>query len=204
MSRRVDVDLRDAGSSHAWPLVATPFVLLGGVPGAGKSTAIRGLRRDVVGVRVLDSEDTRRWLCGRLPAWLPYRVIRPLVHLIHIGTALTLVLGGPGRSGPLLIHDPSTREARRALFAWLARTRGFDPRLVWIEVSEQDALRGQRDRGRVVRPEAFARHWRRSRLITPDEADRWSQVVVTDRRDAAGCLRRIFGPQPPRSGCGTT
>ncbi|MEI7056231.1 AAA family ATPase [Nocardioides sp. CCNWLW239] len=181
------------------------LLLLGGVPGAGKSTLIRQLADRHPGVRTLDPETTARWLAARLPE-VPYRVYRPLVHLWHAVAALALVLLGPS-FGPssgrrtLLVHDPATRPGRRELLGRIARARGWRTSLVMIDVPRSAAIDGQHKRGRLVRSESFERHWHRwldhqPRLRAASsfgEGDgSWDRVHVVDRTRAAGRVETIL------------
>ncbi|GGI07258.1 ATP-binding protein [Isoptericola cucumis] len=181
------------------------LVLVGGVPGAGKSTALARMSAAVPGVRVLDSEAARRRLRGWFPQ-VPYPVLRPLVHTWHGVQVLRAVAAGPGgvreASGGwvLLVHDPGTRRLRRGALALLARVRGWSPVLVMLDVGLDEARRGQHERGRVVRGGAFGRHWRRweaqrARLVrastTRRPAGGWDAVHVVDRRSASTVLEAL-------------
>ncbi len=173
-----------------------PFVLLGGLPGAGKSTAIAEVAGGLSGVGVLDSDSVRDAIGSRLPVGTPYRHYRPVVHALHQWTIVWRLLRGPGASRGLLVHDPSTRAGRRTLLARLAHLRGWQPRLVFIDVDPAVALRGQHDRARVVAAEAFARHTRRWQaqrdLITTETP--WSSVDIVSRAQTPACLRsRLAG-----------
>lgn len=175
-------------------------VLVGGVPGAGKSTAIEVVAAERPDVDVIDSDLVRRWLRRRLPARLPYRRFRWLVHTVTVLWTFAALLRGPRLGRQLLVHDPSTRPRRRELFARVARRRGWRSILVLVDVTRADAQRGQHDRQRVVRPEAFDRHWarwvalRREVIETGDGLDggRWSRVRMVDRRHAVDELRGIL------------
>lgn len=144
----------DAGTPRA------PFVLIGGIPGAGKSTALQRLEPLVPGIRILDSETERRWF-ARHTQPLPYRLVRPVVHLVHHIRVLVLLLAGPGEGGAVVVHDPSTRWVRLGLVGRLARVRGWDPEVVFVDVSRAAALAGQQQRRRLVDGRRFAGHWRR-------------------------------------------
>lgn len=172
--------------------VGARLVVLGGIPGSGKSTAMATVETGVVGVRFLDSQSCRRRLALVLPQWLPYSVIRPLVHLLHHVTGLVWVLRGPS-GGALVVHDPSTRSRRRRALALLARARGWQPVFVGIDVDSAQALAGQRARGRVVRSRAFVGHVRRwqeqrARLQSGNDGGAWTQVRIVTRDGAAQAL----------------
>ncbi|MFE5291587.1 AAA family ATPase [Isoptericola sp. NPDC056618] len=187
------------------------FVLVGGVPGAGKSTALARVAGCRPGVRVLDSEAARRDLRGRVPRGVPYGVYRPVVHVRHLAGVVRAVLGGPrerGGEGVLVVHDPATSRVRRWWWACLARRAGWRPVLVMVDVGRGEALSGQEARGRVVRGRAFARHWRRwaaqrAGLLAASGGSRegsaagWSQVHVVGRGEAVSVLVGVVDAAPP-------
>jgi predicted kinase len=174
-------------------------VLVGGVPGAGKTTAIARVAAELPVVDALDPETFRDWLCRLLPDGTAYRAYRPLVHVLHALRVLLVLLRGPMPGRTLVVHDPATRPRRRWLFAWLARARGWDPVLLYVDVPRGVAETGQVLRGRVVDPVSFAAHWARWEALraeltgTPDGLDgaRWSEVLLTDRDDATARLRDV-------------
>lgn len=153
------------------------MVVVGGVPGAGKSTALRPYVADP-DVLVLDPDLLRARL-----RW------RPLVHAVHQALVWLVVLAGPaGRV--LLVHDTATRRRRRESLLRLASWRGWEPRLLLVDVSRSDALLGQHDRGRMVDPASFDRHWERwlrlrARPVAP------GHTVVTDRAGVAESLASL-------------
>lgn len=187
------------------PLLGATVVLVGGIPGAGKSTAIRRATAGRTDVDVVDSDVIRRWLRSRLPNGLPYRRFRALVHTITVIWMVGALLRGPRRGRRLLVHDPSTRPRRRRLFAGLARLRRWRPVLLLVDVARADAQQGQRDRRRLVRPAAFDRHWdrwqhlRQQVLDGPTTVDggRWNRVCLVDRTGAADALTRLLRPPVP-------
>lgn len=179
------------------------LVLVGGVPGAGKSTLLARVADDHPGARVLDPDPFRRRLAALLPG-VPYRLCRPVVHTRHAVTTLGAVLRGPAASpeGVLLVHDPATRPGRREALARLARSCGWRPVLMVVDVPRQAALDGQSERGRVVRPRSFARHWerwsaQRSELMAAAARRRplgsWAEVHVVDRTTALPAVRGLLG-----------
>ena len=173
-------------------------VLVGGVPGAGKSTALALIARDVPSATVLDPDQIREVIRHRLPDWVPNRAYRPMVHAIHSVRVLAALLSGPVRDRTLLVHDPATRSRRRWLFAWFARRCGWDPVLVFLEVSRALAEQGQVQRGRVLDPDSFRGHWIRWERLRSElraapsglDAALWSDVVLTDRSTAVTELCR--------------
>ncbi|NYI71205.1 putative kinase [Naumannella cuiyingiana] len=173
------------------------LVLLGGVPGAGKSTALRALAARRGDLRILDSEQTRARLAAGLRHGLAYRYYRPLVHLLHHLAVLARVLIGP--RARLVVHDPGTRGWTRRLLLRIARWRGWTPSVVFIDVARSDALAGQVARQRMVRAGAFDRHWAtwsglRVGAVAGVLADEpWRAVRVADRRGAVRALLGEFG-----------
>ncbi|GAB3419693.1 AAA family ATPase [Flindersiella endophytica] len=168
---------------------ANSLVLLAGVPGAGKSTLLRRMSWESGGrkVRVLDSTDVRAWLqpvLGRLP----YARWRPVVHTLHY----LRVVGAIALGGPLVVHDCLTRPWVRWAFGTLARGTGLRVHLLLLDATEQEALDGQRARGRQVREDSFRLHcrrWRKVLRMAEQDPARLVQgaesAVVLDRRAAA-------------------
>lgn len=182
--------------------VAPAFVLVGGVPGAGKTTALAVLAQRLPDVVVVDPERYRTAFASTLPG-LPYRAYRPLVHVLHATAVLRLLLAGPGRlpGRALVVHEPATRPARNAVLATLATARGWDPRLFLVDVTCEQALTGQHRRGRVLAAESFSGHWsrwseQRPWLVevarTGQEYGRWRRVDVVEREAAADTLTRAL------------
>lgn len=181
----------------AWDLLVPEgsAVVVGGMPGAGKTTLIARLSRP--GVRTVDPDRIRaRWrrVVGRR---VPYRWYRPLVHVEHhLRVAVALL-----RPGTVLVHDPATRAASRRLWAALARLGGHPAHLLLLDVGADEARHSQRVRGRVVRAgpmRVHARRWRRLLGdLTADGAggdvvgrEGYRRWQVLDR-DAAAALRRL-------------
>jgi hypothetical protein len=186
------------------PESAARVVVVGGVPGAGKTTAIAQVAADRPDVDGLDPEAIRDRISRVLPKGTAYATYRPLVHVMHTLRVLVVLLRGPVPGRTLVVHDPATRPRRRWLFAWLARARGWDPVLLYVDVPRTLAETGQVLRGRVVDPASFAGHWTRWEALraeltgAPDGLDgaRWSEVLLTDRDGASWALRRAVARAP--------
>jgi hypothetical protein len=197
MPARRDLD-SSAPASTAVP-GSYDLVLVGGVPGAGKTTAIAQATDDLVQVGSIDPEHISWWLRRRLPAAVPYRAYRWVVHLGHTLRVLGRLLNGPVAGRRLVVHDPGTRAGRRRLFLGLAQLAGWRTVQLYVDVDRSAARDGQLRRGRVVR--SFDRHWlswqriRPALLVSPEQAARadpeGEPVVLTDRADAANVLRRL-------------
>ena len=165
---------------------AIPLIVIAGVPGAGKTEALRVLRGRSPQARSADPENLRRRLRQWMP-WLPYALVRPILHTIAHLCVLALMLNKCG--GPLVIHDPGTRRWSRRLIVGLAGILGYRPMIVFIDTDRESALRGQEQRKRVVRRRAFDRHWRRwvelrERVLRGDslgDGEPWGRVVLSHR-----------------------
>jgi hypothetical protein len=133
------------------------LVLVGGVPGAGKTTAIARATDDLSHVRAVDPEHVTWWLRRHLPARVPYRANRWHGHLLHTLRVLVHLLNGPRAGRRLVVHDPGTRQRRRSLFLKVAHLAGWRAVQLYVDVDRSAAQDGQRRRGRVVR--SFEEHW---------------------------------------------
>ena len=167
------------------------LLVVAGLPGAGKTTM---LRHAAGALPVLDSDDVRASLSAALPAAMPYRCYRLLVHAWH---RCRIVARSLRTDGPVVVHEPSTRVSTRALFAVLGALTGRPVRLLWLDVTPEEARAGQRSRGRVVRARAFARHVRRARNLDVGRVPRgWHSVQVIDREVAGKLVLVGDGPGP--------
>ncbi|KOT98043.1 ATP-binding protein [Streptomyces sp. NRRL F-4707] len=182
-----DLRDRDGRSPHALLFGPRDLVVITGLPGSGKSTL---MRRTVRGLRI-DSQDTRDRWDGRVPRLLPYGLYRPLVRLAHYAGLRRALRSGEG----VVVHDCGTQAWVRGWLAREARRRGAALHLLLLDVPADEALAGQRERGRGVSRYAFLRHRAaNSRLLRAVTAGALpagcASAVVLDRA-AAGTLRRI-------------
>lgn len=130
------------------------LLVVAGLPGAGKSTMLGRAADDLT---VLDSDQVRARMSARLPG-TPYRYYRPIVHVWHRIRTARAALGG----GPVIVHDPSTRATTRAWLLALGMVTRRPVRMLWLDVTAEQAIRGQRSRGRVLHQRTFERHVRRA------------------------------------------
>ncbi len=168
------------------------LVVVGGLPGGGKTTMVRRLLGDgVPGIASLDSEQVAaRWRTG---SRVPYRVMRPLVHTQHRLRVLR-ALAGP--APVVVLADPWTSRWWRPVVLGTARAAGRTVRLVLIDVSPEDAAEGQRIRGRRIPEGRMRRHGLRwARLLRTAAAD--PDVLVLDRAGAARLTLAGLLGRPP-------
>ncbi|MGV9412019.1 AAA family ATPase [Nocardia sp. NPDC003693] len=185
-------DLRGV-AIHQLRYPATAAVIFAGVPGAGKSTALRklfGSTSDAVrpamspdGALLLDSQHSRNWWQPRLDA-VPYPLWLPIVHVTHY---LRIRMALFRAAGPVVIHDCGTRNWVRWLVATWARAAGRTVHLIMIDAPAELAMAGQISRGREVGRMSFRWHclrWQRliglaGAGVKPRPAP--TSVVILDR-----------------------
>jgi hypothetical protein len=87
------------------------------------------------------------------------------------------------------------------MLARFARWRGWDPVLLYLDVTAETALAGQRARGRVLDSASFARHWTRWGTQRPEIAavqgspyGLWARVDLVDREQARLALEGLMAP----------
>lgn len=181
--------------SQVWPHPAVDLIVVGGVPGAGKTTAITAATTGQPGVLVLDPERVHSRLRHALPAWVPYRAYRAIVHTAHTVAVLGHLVRGPVSGRPLIVHDPGTRRRRRRLFLGLAELRGWRMALVYVDVDRAAARDGQFVRGRALRASTFDRHWDRWQSLRDRLGESADPVAppefLVTRDDAAAVLRAL-------------
>jgi predicted kinase len=127
------------------------LVVVAGLPGAGKTTLVRRLA-DRSSVLALDSEDVARALAG-VP--LPYRLLRPLVHAVHLARVVVALWSSRSR---VLTSDPLTSPLRRRLLRTAARLSGRRLVVVLVQASPEQARDGQYRRGRRLSTRRMTRH----------------------------------------------
>ncbi|WP_340684232.1 AAA family ATPase [Amycolatopsis coloradensis] len=177
------------------------LLVVAGIPGAGKTTLLS--RAATGALPVLDSDQVRARLRERLPSALPYRFYRPVVHLWHRARVVRFALAD---GGPLIVHEPSTRATTRGLLALLGLVSRRPVRLLWLDVTPEDARAGQVARGRVIRRHSFARHVKRAEKVRRALRDGWvpsgwhGARMVT--REATGALRFVTEEEPGRDRSG--
>ncbi|WP_328808324.1 AAA family ATPase [Nonomuraea antri] len=141
------------------------LVILTGLPGAGKTTLLsrlyglhgaESLPVPAGEAVVIDSFQSRRHWEGRL-VWAPYPVRRALVFVTHVGR----IRGALARGQSVIAHNRGCAPYVLRGFAWLARRHGAVFHLLLLDTPPDQALAGQRERGRVVAARTFARHQRR-------------------------------------------
>ncbi len=127
---------------------------------------------------------TRRW---RLLS-LPYRLLRPLVHLEHHARIALAVLLAP-RNG-VVVHETATRVASRRWLLALAHLTRRSAHLLLLDVDPGTARAGQLARGRAVPSASQRRHAARWRMLRGQavrgvlSAEGWTSVLLLDRAGA--------------------
>lgn len=151
------------------------LVVVGGLPGSGKTTLLRrwlaDAARDRTGPDVLglDSEDVAARV-RRVGARVPYRLLRPAVHLLHRWRVLR-AMAGP--AAVVVLTDPWTSPRWRTAVLGAARDAGRTVRVVLLDVPAGQAREGQTARGRALSARAMQRH-----------ATRWPELLEVAGDDA--------------------
>ena len=184
------------------------FVLLAGVPGAGKSTLLARMyglhgheEHTAIGAdgeRIVDSLQARRRL-HRVFGRLPYPLWRWTVHLLHLVRVAAAL-----RGGPVIVHESGTRRPVRLLLALACRVRRYSVHVVVIDATPDEALDGQRARGRLVTRRSHRTHsrrWARLRRLRQRGPGAFvpgaSTLLALDRSAAARLPRFRFAAEPP-------
>lgn len=159
------------------------LVVIGGLPGSGKTVLLRRLLAEgAPGVAGFDSEQVTETLRAARIA-LPYRLLRPVVHLCH---RFRVLRGIAGPAPVVLLTDPWTRAIWRAVVLRAARRAGRSVRLVLLDEPLESAAAGQAARGRTISARALRRHAERwARLLRSAEGTRGAAgALLVDRRRA--------------------
>ena len=188
---------RDAAATAAFLFAPGTALIVGGIPGAGKTTFLARTVRPG-DAHVLDSADVRRQLRARLGRRFPYALYRPFVHAIH----LLRVWRALGEGTAVVVHDCATRGPLRRLMRRRAARAGRPVCLLLLDVDPGLARLGQQVRGRRVRASAMRRHERRwARLVAGRPrgpapalmAEGFADVRVLDRAAANAVAAVRFG-----------
>ncbi|MGY1746435.1 AAA family ATPase [Blastococcus sp. SYSU D00695] len=140
------------------------LVVVAGLPGSGKTTLLRRwLAGADPGVTGLDSEDVAARV-RRVAARVPYRLVRPLVHLVHRWRVVSAVAGP---APVVVLTDPWTGPRWRSVVLGAAADAGRTVRVVLLDVPADLARAGQTSRGRPLPHRAMQRH-----------AARWPGLLV--------------------------
>ncbi|MFC0110028.1 ATP-binding protein [Kibdelosporangium aridum] len=165
------------------PVQRRSLVVVAGLPGAGKSTLLKDVGP---GVTVVDSDQIRNWLAAMLPSGTPYSRYRPLVHIVH---RIRIALAAIFAPGPVAVHDPATGVGTRLTLVIIGVLTLRVLHYIWVDTTPEEALAGQRARGRVLRKNSFARHVSRARHLDLTRPPRgWRTITVVGRRTRL-CLR---------------
>ena len=177
------------------------LLVVGGLPGAGKTTFLRRAVRDEEAI-VLDSDRVRRRYRMLLGDGAPYALFRPLVHIEHY----VRIWWALRAHRPLVVHECATRSLVRR---WLARgaiRHGRSAHLLLIDVSPDVAYARQIARRRVVRRRSMRGHvrrWRRLRRQLDSRAGRLTiagegyttiRLLTSAAAEALGALRFDSAP----------
>lgn len=162
------------------------LVVLAGLPGAGKTTLLATADTGGAAAVVLDSDQVRSHFREVLPRGTPYRLYRPLVHLVHRGRILWYA--ATATNSLVLVHEPSTRPSTRAALVAVGLLTHRPRHFAWLDATPEQALAGQVERGRLLATRSFARHVRRAarlraRFATGRPPRGWQGLTVLTRRD---------------------
>ncbi len=181
--------------SAAGPVGERPvLVVIGGLPGSGKTTVLRRLMARQP-VTALDSELVTAQVRRAAPE-VPYPLLRPLVHGWHRWRVLRTVAGP---ADVVVLTDPWTSERWRAAVLWAAGRTGRAVRVVLIDVSPELAEQGQRARGRRIPARSMRRHTARwAELLRGPHAPGPEPLVVDRARADRLTLAELTGRGRPR------
>lgn len=156
-------------------------LVVAGLPGAGKTTLLREVAG--AGDLVLDPQQLGDQLSRRLPAVVPYRWYRPVVHAWHRASVVVrLVRGDDG----LIIHEPGGRPRWRRRLVGLARSRGSAVHLLVVRADPEEAEAGRVHRQRTLPKGRAARHEQEWADMLEEIAAGWSASRLA-AEGFAGC-----------------
>lgn len=161
-------------------------VVVAGIPGAGKTTLIDRVV-DPGHAVIVDVERRRR--TGRVPRSKPVRIAghyRRIVGAVLLRTDAFVV-----------VHTRGTSVLGRRLVSALARVRKRPAHLVLLVAPAQEAVDGQKTRGRTIRAGEMGSYVRRFAGVVADHEsiehrEGWTSVTVLDREAATAV--RMLGP----------
>ena len=176
-------DAPAAVAARIEPAARRRLVLIGGLPGAGKTRLLSTLLDPAPpGVLGLDSEQVaERLRSAGVPG--PYRLLRPVVHAWH---RLRVLRAVAGPAPVVVLTDPWTRPWWRAAVLRAAHRAGRSVRLVLLDASRELAQSGQAARGREIPARSMRRHARRWEHLLRDVPQQGAgagleAVTVVDR-----------------------
>jgi hypothetical protein len=182
-------DLRAAPTPLVLQYGPSDVLVVAGLPGAGKTT----LMSRCVQAPVIDSRHTRLRYQARIPRWLPYRLVRPVVRIAHCRRLFAALRAG----GPLVVHDFGAVPLVRSCVARYARRQGRDAHLLIVDVDPDTAWAAQIARGRSVPPARFARHRGNAQrmlrqLSAGSPPPAWKSATILSRSAARSLDRIVF------------
>ncbi|MGY2066078.1 AAA family ATPase [Blastococcus sp. SYSU DS0619] len=165
------IPVRPGPGRGSAPAPARGLVVIAGLPGSGKTTLLRRLVAAGRGPAGLDSEQVADRL-REAGVRVPYRLLRPWVHLAHRRRVLRRIAGA---APVVVLTDPWTSRVWRGTVLRAARRAGRPVRLVLLDVPPEVAVGGQLARGRRISARRMRRH-----------AARWAELVRTLDRTGGG------------------
>lgn len=178
---------------------AGALVVVGGLPGAGKTWLLDRLGLDVEVVSA-ESEIIRRF--GPTPAW------EWVSFSDAIGWALERTEEGLSEGRPMILESVALFEGPRRAALHIAAMQDRPAHLLYLQCPPEIARRGQRRRGRVLPGRIWRSYVRESgEPRSPEhgpqelaEREGWASVLVVDREAADELSDIVFAKIPAGSG----